>query len=107
MTISATPAKSITPLVIHNIAAAALLEIRWSDGTISRLHHRDLRQACPCAWCRAARLRGDIREIDPDVRVITVNTMGYGLQLVFNDGHDRGIYPWIYLNTLDSQVNPE
>ena len=26
--------------------------------------------------------------------------MGYGIQIVFDDGHDRGIYPWVYLQTL-------
>nr|WP_234825174.1 gamma-butyrobetaine hydroxylase-like domain-containing protein [Cupriavidus necator] len=26
--------------------------------------------------------------------------MGYGVQIVFSDGHDRGIYPWRYLQAL-------
>ena len=26
--------------------------------------------------------------------------MGYGAQLVFSDGHARGIYPWQYLAQL-------
>jgi DUF971 family protein len=25
-----------------------------------------------------------------------------GLQIVFNDGHDRGIYPWPYLHQLST-----
>lgn len=107
MTTGTAPAENVTPLILRNTAAAALLEIQWSDGTISRLHHRDLRRACPCAWCRAARLRNDICEIDPDVRVTAINTMGYGFQLIFDDGHDRGIYPWPYLNTLDGQASAE
>ncbi|WP_459569001.1 gamma-butyrobetaine hydroxylase-like domain-containing protein [Cupriavidus sp. 8B] len=26
--------------------------------------------------------------------------MGYGVQIVFSDAHERGIYPWAYLRTL-------
>jgi DUF971 family protein len=29
-----------------------------------------------------------------------VNPQGYGVQLVFDDGHERGIYPWSYLREL-------
>ncbi|VVQ11755.1 hypothetical protein PS938_03710 [Pseudomonas fluorescens] len=29
-----------------------------------------------------------------------VSRQGYGLQLVFSDGHERGIYPWAYLAQL-------
>ncbi|WP_130911983.1 gamma-butyrobetaine hydroxylase-like domain-containing protein, partial [Pseudomonas sp. Sample_9] len=30
----------------------------------------------------------------------------YGVQLVFSDGHQRGIYPWAYLAQLDSSHLP-
>jgi DUF971 family protein len=26
--------------------------------------------------------------------------MRYGVQIVFSDAHERGIYPWAYLRTL-------
>jgi DUF971 family protein len=35
--------------------------------------------------------------VDARVQVIELNPQGYGLQLVFSDGHERGIYPWAYL----------
>jgi DUF971 family protein len=38
--------------------------------------------------------------VDDRVRLIEVNAQGYGLQLVFSDGHERGIYPWAYLSSL-------
>ncbi|CAI8772207.1 hypothetical protein EMIT0P43_170072 [Pseudomonas jessenii] len=31
-----------------------------------------------------------------------MHSQGYGLQLVFSDGHERGIYPWAYLARLTS-----
>lgn len=71
------------------------------DGQPSlHLRHHDLRQACLCAFCRAERLRGREVQADADIRVIAVRPMGYGVQLVFSDGHDRGIYPWSLLAEL-------
>ncbi|HYQ49053.1 MAG TPA: DUF971 domain-containing protein, partial [Pseudomonas sp.] len=34
------------------------------------------------------------------VRIERVEPQGYGVQLVFSDGHERGIYPWPYLREL-------
>ncbi|KAB0509498.1 DUF971 domain-containing protein [Pseudomonas moorei] len=44
-----------------------------------------------------------ISRVDAQVRVIDLHSQGYGLQLIFSDGHDRGIYPWPYL----AQLAPE
>ncbi|WP_019096498.1 DUF971 domain-containing protein, partial [Pseudomonas putida] len=59
--------------------------------------------ACPCSQCRAARLSGAISLVRDDVRVVQIESQGYGVQLVFSDGHERGIYPWAYLRDLGSQ----
>lgn len=40
--------------------------------------------------------------VPPDVRITAIEPAGYGVQLVFSDGHARGIYPWAYLNALAS-----
>ena len=39
-------------------------------------------------------------KVDGRIRVIELNQQGYGLQLIFSDGHERGIYPWPYLSGL-------
>jgi DUF971 family protein len=44
-----------------------------------------------------------ISRVDAQVRVIDLHSQGYGLQLIFSDGHDRGIFPWPYL----AQLAPE
>jgi DUF971 family protein len=31
------------------------------------------------------------------LRLLEVHPQGYGLQRVFSDGHERGIYPWDFL----------
>jgi DUF971 family protein len=78
------------------------LLLRWTDGH-TVLSAPTLREACRCADCRAATLRGRIRDADCDVRMVGVAPVGqYALQLVFSDGHDRGIYPWGMLRRLAS-----
>ncbi|MDG9924447.1 MULTISPECIES: gamma-butyrobetaine hydroxylase-like domain-containing protein [unclassified Pseudomonas] len=75
----------------------------WS-GQLSLLSHARLRAACPCSQCRAARLHGRIDAAPSDVRLRAINRQGYGVQLVFSDGHDQGIYPWSYLRELAGQA---
>lgn len=50
-----------------------------------------------CAQCRAQRLRGRIVAAEQGVRLRDIRLQGYGVQLLFDDGHERGIYPWSYL----------
>jgi DUF971 family protein len=70
------------------------LEIAWEAGQTHRYSHGKLRQACRCADC----LSGNSSPASQRVRLVTVQAVGsYGLQLEFDDGHGRGIYPWIYL----------
>ena len=76
------------------------LRLNWPDGREQRLDHTELRRQCPCAQCRAFRLQGLTIQVDPRVRVVAVNAQGYGVQLAFSDGHERGIYPWAYLADL-------
>ncbi|TSB05993.1 DUF971 domain-containing protein, partial [Pseudomonas aeruginosa] len=45
----------------------------------------------------AQRLRGRIDAAEQGVRLRDIRLQGYGVQLVFDDGHERGIYPWSYL----------
>ncbi|MET1077150.1 MAG: gamma-butyrobetaine hydroxylase-like domain-containing protein [Pseudomonas sp.] len=88
------------PERIHNQRAAGALQLHWADGHRLTLSHARLRAACPCAQCRAGRLQGRIALVDPGVRLTTIHPQGYGAQLVFDDGHARGLYPWAYLREL-------
>lgn len=70
------------------------LEFVWSDGGRARLDYQALRRLCPCAACRAGRAEAG----DAPVAVNALLPVGtYGVQIVFSDGHDRGIFPWPYL----------
>lgn len=88
------------PLEIHNSRARRELQLNWSSDHHQTIAHHRLRGQCPCSSCRAARLRGLIPLVDESVRVESVNLFPYGVQLVFSDGHERGIYPWGYLFEL-------
>ncbi|WP_085585734.1 MULTISPECIES: DUF971 domain-containing protein [unclassified Pseudomonas] len=90
----------MSPLAIGNASAGQTLRLNWPDGREQRLGHAELRRRCPCSQCRALRLRGMTPQVDERVRIIELNPQGYGLQLVFSDGHQRGIYPWQYLAQL-------
>jgi len=81
-------------------SSAGTLLVEWPDSSISQLSHTRLRASCPCSQCRAARLAGRIDTVSANVRLSAIHTQGYGVQLVFSDGHDRGIYPWQYLREL-------
>ncbi|MNZ25477.1 hypothetical protein D3C78_426450 [compost metagenome] len=81
-------------------SAAGLLTLEWANGRVSQISHARLRAACPCSQCRAARLHGRIDAVPADVRLRSISGQGYGVQLLFSDGHERGIYPWSYLCEL-------
>lgn len=90
------------PLALNNSQSLQQVIVKWSDNETQTISHQHLRGACPCAKCRAGRIQGRITLVDAEVKLIAMNPMGYGLQMVFSDGHDRGIYPWSYLRELES-----
>lgn len=89
----------------HLHSQDGVLSLQWPDGSEQQLGHPRLRALCPCAFCRAGRLAGRIDSAPADVRVERIEPFGYGVQLVFSDGHDRGIYPWAYLREIS--LEPE
>ena len=45
-------------------------------------------------------MRGSQPLVSEAVRVVQIHPQGYGVELVFSDGHQRGIYPWAYLAAM-------
>ncbi|XUM22588.1 gamma-butyrobetaine hydroxylase-like domain-containing protein [Bradyrhizobium oligotrophicum S58] len=56
-----------------------------------------LRLSCMCAHCKRARLDGRFPAQFPGIGIVGVSDLGYGLNIAFSDGHNRGIYPKSYL----------
>ena len=92
----------MNPLSVGNSQSEQTLRLTWPDGHEQQLNHAELRRQCPCSQCRAFCLKGLTPLVDDRVRLIELNPQGYGVQLVFSDGHQRGIYPWAYLANLNS-----
>lgn len=88
------------PLRVNNSLKNKQLVMQWPAEEPRVYSHERLRGACPCAKCRAENIHGYVSLVNADVEIIAINPMGYGVQFVFNDGHDRGIYPWSYLHNL-------
>jgi len=83
------------------------LEVEWSDRTSATLPFRLLRERCRCAECRSARQKGPAVDAGETVAVIEVLPCGSGaVQLVFSDGHSRGIFPFAYLRELATLLQP-
>lgn len=68
----------------------------WTDGLSVSLSHQNLREICPCGFCRAKRIK-QIKIEDQNVEVTAMFDQVYGAQICFSDGHDKGIFPWDFL----------
>jgi DUF971 family protein len=77
------------------------LRITWSDGRIGFVPFREMRAACPCASCNEERaqppdpfrvLKANELAAGPPVPVAMPRRGYYAYQVVWNDGHDAGIY---------------
>lgn len=87
------------PERIRNDVAQGQLQLHWADTAIA-LDHDALREACRCAECHFKRHHGMPIGAAADVRITGIESVGYGVQIVFSDGHARGIFPWAYLALL-------
>lgn len=95
-------AEPCQPIDIIVSAGRDRLMVLWADGHESRYAAHTLRRACRSSVAVRARADGDGPEASEEVRIAAVNPVGhYAINLVFSDGHDRGIYPWPYLRELD------
>jgi DUF971 family protein len=95
----------VRPPVELTIERSGRLLVNWGNGEAQPLTPVQLRIACPCAECqRIRRLGGQVRGA-PDTAIERLQPMGYGVQIMFTDGHARGIFPWRYLAELGSRTD--
>jgi DUF971 family protein len=95
MTAYATVAPTVTTCDVS--ADLASLSMCASDGRNLALSAEALRAACKCAHCTRARFDERFPQTFPGIAITGVNDLGYGLNISFSDGHNRGIYPKAYL----------
>ena len=84
------------------------LAIKWEDGSESFISLEKLRRGCPCAACKGEMdvmgnlYKGPEQALNAasfQLRKFTF-TGSYGLQPLWADGHNSGIYPFDYLKHL-------
>jgi DUF971 family protein len=95
-----------TPVSIVNHETSGMLSVAWADGSESRLSHGLLRSRCKCAACQQQfRQQSSYPEVLESIRLTAIHPVSdKGLNLVFSDGHSRGIFPWAYLFELSFET---
>jgi DUF971 family protein len=89
-----------TNILLHK--ASRELEIEFDDGKTITLPSEFLRVYSPSAevrghWGDKAKLQLDKQ----DVNIEDIQPVGsYAIKIIFNDGHDSGLYDWDYLYEL-------
>lgn len=83
-----------------------MIEIEWKDSHTSIHHLYVLRKFCPCASCQKERDTGGDVELLPVLRpsqneLRDIRPVGnYAVQLIWEDGHNTGIYTYDLLRRL-------
>ena len=92
----------VAPTVAEYEASAdlATLVVRTTQDDVVRIAAEQLRLSCKCAHCTRARFDGRFPERFPGIAITEIGDLGYGLNISFSDGHNRGIYPKPYLLSL-------
>jgi DUF971 family protein len=94
--------RSPQPVAVSLLQKSRVLEIEYDDGA---------KFALPCEYLRVHSPSADVRGHGPGQGVLqvgkeNVNITGieptghYAVRLVFDDGHDTGLYSWEYLYDL-------
>lgn len=95
-----TPNPRPTDITLHS--ASRRLEVAFDDGARFEL---------PCEYLRVESPSAEVQGHGPgqkvlvagkrEVNITAIEAVGqYGVKLVFDDGHDTGIYSWVTLHEL-------
>ena len=93
---------AVHPTAITLRRRARLLEIRFDDGSLFELPCQLLRVYSPSAEVRGHFGAGARLVTGKEaVNIEAVHPVGrYAIKIVFDDGHDSGLYDWDYLYQL-------
>ncbi|MDD9891532.1 MAG: DUF971 domain-containing protein [Gammaproteobacteria bacterium] len=93
---------NIVPTDIRLHKKSATLELVYADGITHALSAEFLRVHSPSAEVRGHGIGQEVLQSGKrHVKLTNVQSVGnYAVKLVFDDGHDTGIYSWDYLREL-------
>ncbi|MGE4616684.1 MAG: DUF971 domain-containing protein [Gammaproteobacteria bacterium] len=89
-----------TDIKLHQ--TSRVLEIAFENGQVFELSCEYLRVYSPSAEVRGHSPEQAVLQIDKEeVNILEIEPMGnYAIKLVFDDGHNTGLYTWDYLYEL-------
>jgi DUF971 family protein len=98
----------MTPIKIKVIDKKDL-QIIWDEGNEDLLNLRQLRKLCPCATCLSERVKQSNLYIpvfsENQITVRSIVQVGkYAIQINWNDGHNTGIYEYVFLKNFSDKV---
>jgi DUF971 family protein len=77
------------------------LSVTWENGASSAFAATLLREKARDANSVRFAINGWAVPAASGLTITTIEPIGnYAVRLVFSDGHDRGIFPWAYLNEI-------
>ncbi len=84
-----------------------VLEIGFDDGSTFALPFEYLRVSSPSAEVRGHGPGQEVLQTGKEnVGITAIEPMGhYALRIVFDDGHDTGLYSWEYLYALGAEYD--
>jgi DUF971 family protein len=90
------------PTDIAATAKGRILEVAFDDGAVVRLTAERLRVESPSAEVQGhSRSEKKIITGKENVAIVDIEPVGnYAIKIVFDDGHDTGLYTWEYLRQL-------
>lgn len=98
---------SQVPTALNYRRADTVLDITWPDGVVHELSAEYLR-----VHSRSAEVRGHgpgqsvLQHGKKGVGINAIEPTGrYAVRLVFDDGHDSGLYDWAYLRELGDEFD--
>lgn len=96
------PERSPQPVAINLLQKSRLLQLEYSDGRKFELSCEFLRVYSPSAEVRGHGPGQAILQVGKEnVNINDIEPMGhYAVRLVFDDGHESGLYTWDYLYDL-------
>ena len=85
------------------------LQIYWDDGSEDLINLKQLRKLCPCATCFAERVKQSKMYIplfaENQITVKSIVQIGnYAVQINWNDGHNTGIYEYVFLKNFSEKI---
>ena len=92
----------ITPTEIRYRKNSKILCLSFDDGLAAQLSAEYLRVHSPSAEVKGHGPGQEVLQTDKqDVAIKEIEPIGnYAVRLVFDDGHDSGLYSWKYLHEL-------